>query len=83
VSDEQELSTEIVDALEAGRKVEAIKMLRVQRGLGLAEAKEQVDLYIAEHPQQHDRRQQSGLNLIPLIVAAAIAVLAYFAFENL
>ena len=76
MSEQQELSPEVVKALQAGRKIEAIKMLRAQRGLGLAEAKEQVDLYIAGHPQPLTRRQHREMNLVPLFLAAAIAVAA-------
>lgn len=83
MSEETELSPDIVKALRAGRKVEAIKMLRVQRGLDLAQAREQVDLYIADHPQHNPRQQHSQLNLVPLLVAAAIAIAAWFAFEYL
>lgn len=83
MSEEQELSPEVVKALHAGRKIEAIKILRAQRGLDLAEAKEQVDLYIAEHPQPLARRQHREMNLIPLFLAAAIAIAAYIAFEYL
>lgn len=83
MSEERELSPDVVQALQAGRKIEAIKMLRAQRGLDLAEAREQVDLYLAEHPQHHRGRQHSEMNLIPLLVAAAIAIAAWFAFEHL
>lgn len=83
MSEETELSPDVVKALRAGRKIEAIKMLRMQRGLDLAQAKAQVDLYIAEHPEHNPRQQHSELNLIPLLVAAAIAIAAWFAFEYL
>lgn len=83
MSDDDELSPDVVKALHAGRKIEAIKMLRAQRGLDLAEAKEQVDLYISEHPQPQSRRQRREMNLIPLFLAAAIAIAAYVAFEYL
>ena len=83
MSEEPELSPDVVESLRAGRKIEAIKMLRAQRGLDLAEAKEQVDLYIEEHPQAQSRRQHREMNLIPLFLAAAIAIAAYIAFEYL
>jgi len=40
---EQELPTEVIRAIEGGRKIEAIKILRETKGLGLANAKVLVD----------------------------------------
>ncbi len=40
---EQELPTEVIRAIESGRKIEAIKILRETKGLGLANAKVLVD----------------------------------------
>ena len=39
------LPPEVVSAIESGRRIEAVKLLRESRGLGLAEAKEAVDAY--------------------------------------
>ena len=47
------------------------------------EAEEQVDLYMADHPELQRRSQHRELNLIPLVLAAAVAVVAYVAFEML
>lgn len=44
------LSTEAIAALQAGSKIEAIKQVRVQQGVGLKEAKEIVELYIDQNP---------------------------------
>ncbi len=40
------LSPEVVAAIESGRTIEAIKLLRESTGIGLTEAKEAVDAYI-------------------------------------
>lgn len=40
------LPPEVVAAIESGRTVEAVKLLRESLGLGLAEAKEAVDAYV-------------------------------------
>jgi ribosomal protein L7/L12 len=40
---EQELPKEVIRAIEGGRKIEAIKILRETKGLGLANAKVLVD----------------------------------------
>jgi hypothetical protein len=39
------LPPEVVAAIESGRRIDAVKLLRESRGLGLAEAKEAVDAY--------------------------------------
>lgn len=40
---EQELPTEVISAIKKGKKIEAIKILRETKGLGLANAKVLVD----------------------------------------
>ncbi len=45
-----ELERDVIDALGKGRKIDAIKLLREHRGLGLKQAKGIVDNYIVENP---------------------------------
>ena len=47
-----DLSAEAVDAINRGRKIEAIKFVREQQGVGLKKAKELVDNYISENPDK-------------------------------
>jgi hypothetical protein len=47
--DWESLSIEVRDAVEGGRKIEAIKLLREERGIGLKEAKEAVDRLWDDH----------------------------------
>lgn len=66
-----ELSAEALSALHAGRKIEAIKLVREQHGLGLKEAKQSIDLYLAAHPEIATRpssRAESGLGRLLLIL---------------
>jgi ribosomal protein L7/L12 len=49
MSDKVTLETEVVNALQSGRKIEAIKQLRAIRGIGLKDAKELVDLYSSQN----------------------------------
>ncbi|MCB1699044.1 MAG: ribosomal protein L7/L12, partial [Halioglobus sp.] len=44
------LPADVIADIEGNRKVSAIKRLRAQRGIGLAEAKQIVDAYIEKHP---------------------------------
>lgn len=55
-----EMPHEVVAALERGRKIEAIKLLRESRGLGLKEAKEAVECYVQEHPHLRKSRGAVG-----------------------
>lgn len=38
-------------ALQQGRMIEAIKIVRTERNLGLKQAKEQVEQYMQQHPE--------------------------------
>ncbi|HEX3125990.1 MAG TPA: hypothetical protein VH394_01550 [Thermoanaerobaculia bacterium] len=40
------LPPEVISAIESGQTIEAVKLLRESRGLGLAEAKEAVDAFV-------------------------------------
>lgn len=39
-----------LQALQQGRMIEAIKIVRTERNLGLKQAKEQVEQYMQQHP---------------------------------
>lgn len=56
---EGQLPPEAVAALNAGRKIEAIKIVREQQGIGLKEAKELVEGYLAVHPEIGAQLEQS------------------------
>lgn len=43
------LSVAVVAALQQGNKIEAIRQLRVQRGIGLKDAKDAIDAHLREH----------------------------------
>jgi ribosomal protein L7/L12 len=40
-----------IAALQQGNTIEAIKIVRTERGLGLKESKDAVDAYVREHPE--------------------------------
>lgn len=46
-----ELPGDVLEAVHSNRKIDAIKLLRAHRNLGLKEAKHMIDAYIVEHPQ--------------------------------
>ena len=81
----RELPADVRDAVDANRKIEAIKLLREQRSLGLKEAKEIVDAYIDEN--RHvigDQRsgQESGIGrILVIVIAGGIIYAAYRALS--
>ncbi len=83
---QSDLPAEVVQALHANRKVEAIKRLRELHGLGLKEAKDVVDTYIAAHPDRVTRRappRDYGTGrAILIIVVSALVYSAYQLFTS-
>ena len=81
---ETELSEKVLGAIARNRKIDAIKLLREEQNLGLKEAKEIVDDYIASNPElANNRPRASGLNLMPLLLAAGVTAIAYLAYRAL
>jgi hypothetical protein len=81
---ESELPADVIEAITANRKIEAIKRLRAHSDIDLKEAKDLVEAYVLQNPQvvstpQH--RTESGVGrvvLVVLIVAIAYAAYRYF-----
>lgn len=80
-----EISDQVIEAVGAGHKIEAIKILREEAGLGLKEAKDVVDSLARE------KRAESGGNsgmveeggaggMIKMIVVIAVVLGVYFYF---
>jgi ribosomal protein L7/L12 len=70
-------------ALQQGRKIEAIKILRSEQPMGLKEAKDAVDTYVRTQPQLQQalvavQARATRAALLVLLVALAIAALAYW-----
>ena len=71
-----------IAALQKGHTVEAIKIVRASTGLGLREAKEQVDAWLDTHSEhRRDIEEQSATSArfagLALVVAAAAALLIW------
>ena len=76
------LSTAAISALQEGNKIEAIKIVREERNIGLKEAKDAVDDYVRSEPSLSSAMvtaQAEGKRRILLWLAAfiALAILAY------
>lgn len=82
--DTPDLPDDVIAAIRAGHKVEAIKRLREARGLGLKEAKDAVDAYARAHPDavaSAPALEESGMN--PLVIIIILAILGYLAYRFL
>jgi ribosomal protein L7/L12 len=79
------VSEEVLAAVDAGRKIEAIKILREETGLGLKEAKQVVDALTRE--RRADPVIAAGMveeggagSVIKILVVIAIILGVYFYF---
>lgn len=71
------LPTEVIAAINSGHKIQAIKLLREAKGLGLAEAKDAVDDYIRANPSLVQRKSSSGGVLVYVILFGLLTYVAY------
>ena len=81
MTDDPELPADVVEAIEAGRKIEAIKLLRERSNLGLKEAKHAVEAYERHHPVHVPKdsftEYSPGNRLVVIGIIIAIAYAAY------
>jgi len=81
-TEEEQLSPEIYQLLADGRKIAAIKLIREETGMGLAEAKELADA-LSGHDSNADTsppalKEEGGASgLLAIVVALLIAFLVY------
>jgi ribosomal protein L7/L12 len=75
-----DLPTDVVEAIQAGRKIDAIKLLREAKELGLKEAKHEVDAYLLLHPSVRQPRS-NGTGLVFIVVV--VVLLGYGAYQLL
>ena len=83
----EQLPSAAIAALHQGNKIEAIKIVRRERGIGLEEAKDAVDLYVQGDAllQSKFAAAQAGSKRRFLIWTAALVVLAligYYLFSK-
>ena len=76
-----QLSASVMEAIRSGRKIDAIKQLREERGLGLKESKHIIDrelaAYRAANPHLAQDSQSSHFPMILVIVAIGLALYFY------
>jgi ribosomal protein L7/L12 len=79
------LPSTVVSALSKGEKIEAIKLLREARGIGLKEAKDIVEEYVETHPELSRQLAAAQGEMLKsflrgLIAVAALSAAAYWFF---
>ncbi|MFQ6005104.1 MAG: ribosomal protein L7/L12 [Woeseia sp.] len=83
--EEEELSPEIYQLLASDRKIEAIKLIREETGLGLREAKDLADALSGNHdpgqvPPPEMREEGGAGGMVAILIAILIAILVYVFF---
>jgi ribosomal protein L7/L12 len=73
------LPDQVISQIRAGRKIQAIKLLRESRGMGLKEAKHAVDAYMLASPSP----QQPQSSSIGLVLIVSLFLLGYVVYQLL
>ena len=84
MSNQDDFSTAVRRAIEANRKIEAIKLLREERGIGLKEAKSIIDREMVEYRQANPEsaRGTSNRGLSSVVSFVVLAAILYFIFNK-
>ena len=77
MSDESKLPADVIEAIRSNRKIDAIKLLREHRNLGLKEAKHAVDDYVRQRP--HLKAQQSSGGGLGRLVLLVLGLMIFYA----
>ena len=77
----EKFSNEVEAALYSGRKIEAIKLLREEKSIGLKEAKELIDSYIESNTELQEKLKQSQAGSSTVFLCIIIVALAYGAYH--
>ena len=81
---QSDMPAEVLDAIRAKRKIQAIKLLRQSRGIGLKEAKEAVDAYLRANPDlPADRRPEAESGVGRAIVIGFSILAGYVIYRAL
>lgn len=89
MSDRIELEPEVLDALRKNRKIEAIKLIRESRGIGLKEAKELVASIDDGYPKGNGEVELKGQAVQEVkstnawISIVALAIIGYLGYRFL
>ena len=83
----QDLPDDVVETIKSGQKIEAIKLLRIATGLGLANAKVLVDAGSRLHGMKHRHVAMTDSNntsagFVTFLLMLLLSASAYFYFLN-
>lgn len=71
------LEPEVIEELEQGRVIDAIKILRIKRSIGLKEAKNLIDVYLVQNPYLKVEKAKNTFEPIFLLAIIFIAYALY------
>ena len=81
------LAANVIEALRRGNKIEAVRLVREQTGLGLKEAKDAVDAYEHSHPKTSVTSpgavSSGGSGMRWLVALVVAAVFGYYLLRRL
>lgn len=72
-----DLESEVIEELEQGKLISAIKVLRTKRSIGLKEAKHLVEAYLVQNPYLKVERPKSSSGPIMLLAILFIVYVLY------
>ena len=83
MSDSDDLPSDAVSALHRGNKIEAIKIVRETRGIGLKEAKDTVEQYLLTEPALQRKIESAQAEakrgcIWVLAIALALVIAGYY-----
>lgn len=85
---EKELSQQVVNEIKSGRKINAIKLLRHEQGVGLKQAKEMIETYMHEHAElkaAFEENQVTGFSqerVLQLVVVIVLILIGYYVYHQ-
>lgn len=85
--DKSMFSEQVVNEIKAGRKINAIKLLRAEQGVGLKQAKEMIETYMHEHVEvkaSYDANQVTGFSqerVLQLVVVIILLLIGYYFYQ--
>ena len=78
------LPSRVIDAIQSGRKIEAIKSIREQYNLGLKEAKQVVDAYVDENGEDESEEPRTvGITIERVILMLIVIAILYGLYDYL